>query len=176
MTIPNLVTISGFVFIFFYVWNFLSGGANWISFFFLFLAGFSDALDGFLARRLNQESLLGSILDPLRDRVILVAILWNFCLVDSRAWKAAEIIIFCEIIISSTWYFRLGFPKNPFSRLNHILGKTRQAGHLIFGGLGVIGLMGVDTAISVIAGFSFGLMLSQIASILGSVLMLDFEA
>ncbi|MDX9709176.1 MAG: CDP-alcohol phosphatidyltransferase family protein [Trichloromonas sp.] len=34
------------------------------------VAGFSDFLDGFLARRLGQQSLLGAFLDPLGDRLL----------------------------------------------------------------------------------------------------------
>jgi len=37
-----------------------------------FVAGFSDALDGFLAKRFNWHSRLGSILDPLADKLLLV--------------------------------------------------------------------------------------------------------
>jgi cardiolipin synthase (CMP-forming) len=36
------------------------------------VAGFSDALDGFLARHYHWESRLGSILDPLADKLLLV--------------------------------------------------------------------------------------------------------
>ena len=34
------------------------------------IAGFTDFLDGYLARRLNQKSVLGSFLDPLGDRLL----------------------------------------------------------------------------------------------------------
>ncbi|MDF1589573.1 MAG: CDP-alcohol phosphatidyltransferase family protein [Gammaproteobacteria bacterium] len=37
------------------------------------IAGFSDALDGFLAKHFHWESRLGSILDPLADKLLLVA-------------------------------------------------------------------------------------------------------
>lgn len=37
------------------------------------VAGISDALDGFLAKHYNWESRLGSILDPLADKLLLVA-------------------------------------------------------------------------------------------------------
>jgi len=36
------------------------------------IAGFSDALDGFLARHYHWESRLGSILDPIGDKLLLV--------------------------------------------------------------------------------------------------------
>lgn len=37
------------------------------------MAGISDALDGFLAKHYHWESRLGSILDPIADKLLLVA-------------------------------------------------------------------------------------------------------
>ncbi len=37
------------------------------------IAGFSDALDGFLARRFNWQSWWGSVLDPLADKLLQVS-------------------------------------------------------------------------------------------------------
>ena len=37
-----------------------------------FIAGFSDALDGFLAKKFNWVSRFGSILDPIADKALLV--------------------------------------------------------------------------------------------------------
>lgn len=37
-----------------------------------FIAGVSDGLDGFLAKRFNWRSRLGTILDPLADKILLV--------------------------------------------------------------------------------------------------------
>ena len=37
------------------------------------IAGFSDGLDGFLAKRFDWRSRLGSILDPLADKLLLVS-------------------------------------------------------------------------------------------------------
>ncbi len=38
-----------------------------------FIAGISDGLDGFIAKRFNFVSRLGSILDPLADKILLVS-------------------------------------------------------------------------------------------------------
>ncbi len=40
----------------------------------VFIAGFSDGLDGFLAKRFNWRTQLGAILDPLADKLLLVGV------------------------------------------------------------------------------------------------------
>ncbi len=41
------------------------------AFFVLIVASFTDFLDGFLARRLNQTTLIGKLLDPLADKILI---------------------------------------------------------------------------------------------------------
>lgn len=48
---------------------------NWMfAFVLIFIAGLSDALDGFLARAFNWQSNLGSFLDPIADKLLLIVI------------------------------------------------------------------------------------------------------
>ena len=94
MTIPNLITIARLVLVPLIVWFIISGQA--VASFVVFLtAGISDAVDGFLARQFNLRSTLGSYLDPLADKALLVSIyislavlgelpLWVVILVVSR--------------------------------------------------------------------------------------------
>lgn len=46
------------------------GQFGWALFVF-FLAGLSDGVDGFVARRFNQQSELGTILDPIADKLLM---------------------------------------------------------------------------------------------------------
>ncbi|MBN8626200.1 MAG: CDP-alcohol phosphatidyltransferase family protein, partial [Planctomycetes bacterium] len=48
---------------------------NWwqIAFAAFAVAGVSDAVDGFVARRFNQMSELGALLDPVADKALLVS-------------------------------------------------------------------------------------------------------
>lgn len=76
------------------------------------LAGFTDWLDGYLARKLNQSSKLGAFLDPVADKLIVVTVL--VMIVDEYGKLSvlipALIIIGREIAVSSLreWMSELG--------------------------------------------------------------------
>jgi cardiolipin synthase len=73
VTIPNYITIFRFILVPFIVMALLSGyvGAALIGF---VIAGVSDGIDGFIARRYNQGSELGAYLDPIADKLLLVSL------------------------------------------------------------------------------------------------------
>jgi len=83
MTIPNLLTITRILLTPLLAWLLLM---EWMrSAFLVFLiAGLTDALDGLLARFLDQRSSLGSYIDPLADKLLLVT---SFVLL----WKLGEL-------------------------------------------------------------------------------------
>lgn len=70
-TIPNLLTVSRIMLTPGFVMAFVDQRFDlaWILF---AIAGFTDALDGTLARLLKQRSTFGAMLDPLADKVLLV--------------------------------------------------------------------------------------------------------
>jgi len=70
-TIPNLLTVSRIMLTPGFVMAFVDQRFDlaWILF---AIAGFTDALDGTLARLLKQRSTFGAMLDPLADKILLV--------------------------------------------------------------------------------------------------------
>lgn len=59
----------------------------------LCVAGISDWLDGWLAKRLGQSSRIGAILDPVCDRLFIVPVLATLVLVHGLpAWKLAVLV------------------------------------------------------------------------------------
>jgi len=65
-------------------------------------AAITDWLDGFLARRMNQESAFGQFLDPVADKLIVAAALLVLLNLDRvQAWVAL-VIIGREITISKS--------------------------------------------------------------------------
>ena len=76
------------------------------------IAGITDWLDGYLARRLNQTSPFGAFLDPVADKVLVAASLILLVADDPRVWVTlpAMVIIGREIIVSALreWMAEIG--------------------------------------------------------------------
>ncbi len=72
-TVPNIITIARLIAVPVIVWLFLVDKVT-IAFWLFIGAGVSDAIDGYLAKRLDARSVLGSYLDPLADKLLLIAV------------------------------------------------------------------------------------------------------
>ena len=68
MTIANLFTIIRLLLAPILLWAF-STSDRWIVILILSMAAFTDFLDGWVARKFNQISMLGKILDPIADKL-----------------------------------------------------------------------------------------------------------
>ncbi len=71
MNIPNIISLGRLLAVPVTVWLILD--EQILTAFWLFIAaGISDAVDGFIAKRFAQETVLGAFLDPLADKTLLV--------------------------------------------------------------------------------------------------------
>jgi cardiolipin synthase len=122
------------------------------------IAGFSDYLDGMVARITGQYSRLGKLLDPLIDRLLVIsicAVLWKFELLPR--WALA-VLIGREV-------FMLGFTRLVLARGGDI--EVRQVGRfaILFTGLGLwISLITDHWWVEAL--FFFGLGLTLLATVL----------
>jgi cardiolipin synthase len=73
LNLPNLITIGRILLVPVVVWA-IGSHQMQIAFLIFLIAGVSDAVDGFLAKRLGMTSDLGAHLDPLADKVLIVSI------------------------------------------------------------------------------------------------------
>jgi cardiolipin synthase len=73
LTFPNLITLGRILLVPVVVWA-ITAGEMRIAFVLFLLAGISDAVDGYLAKRFNMTSELGRYLDPLADKILIVSI------------------------------------------------------------------------------------------------------
>jgi cardiolipin synthase len=106
VSLPNLITLGRILLVPVVVWA-ISNGAMAIAFILFVVAGISDAVDGFLAKRFNMTSELGAYLDPIADKALIMSIYitlgipgtiprWLVILVVSR-----DIMIIGAVILST---------------------------------------------------------------------------
>lgn len=73
MYLPNIITITRLLSVPVIIWLIVTG--NLFSAFVVFLlAGLSDVLDGFIARRYRWQTELGAYLDPIADKAMLTSV------------------------------------------------------------------------------------------------------
>jgi cardiolipin synthase len=65
----------------------------------LILAGLTDALDGLLARSLNQKTALGAYLDPIADKLLLSSSFVLLALNRKISWWLATLVLSRDIIL-----------------------------------------------------------------------------
>lgn len=125
MNAPNIITLGRILLVPLVIWAIASNQMT-IAFVIFVVAGVSDAVDGFLAKRFNMTTEIGALLDPLADKALLVSIYvalgiwgaiprWLVILVVSR-----DVMIVGAVIVS--WLLRNPVPMKPLmvSKLNTV--------------------------------------------------------
>jgi CDP-diacylglycerol--glycerol-3-phosphate 3-phosphatidyltransferase len=115
LNVPNLVTLSRIILIplligIYYVPWLTEEAQNITATAIFIFAGITDWLDGYLARRLNQMSAFGAFLDPVADKLIVVAALLALLYLARVDMIVALIIVGREIAISALreWMAKVG--------------------------------------------------------------------
>jgi cardiolipin synthase len=94
VNLPNLISLARLLSVPIVIWAILADEMA-LAFWLFIAAGLSDAVDGFLAKRLGSQTVVGGFLDPLADKALLVSVyitlgqiehlpLWIVILVVSR--------------------------------------------------------------------------------------------
>lgn len=94
-------------------------------------AGISDALDGFLARHFGWRSRLGSLLDPLADKLLLVATYLTLAQIGQVAWALALLVLARDAMIvlgALAWRGILG----EFEAQPSLWSKATTLGQILF--------------------------------------------
>ncbi len=110
------------------------------------VAGVTDWLDGYLARRLNETSAFGAFLDPVADKLVVAASLIILVHLDRLDGIIAIIIIGREITISALreWMAQIGAHKSVAVSM---IGKIKTTAQMVSIPLLLYHLpfMGIDT-------------------------------
>ncbi|OFW75299.1 MAG: CDP-diacylglycerol--glycerol-3-phosphate 3-phosphatidyltransferase [Alicyclobacillus sp. RIFOXYA1_FULL_53_8] len=112
MNLPNTLTLFRFTLIPVYFWAFYgTSSTHKVGALLIFLlAGLTDILDGYLARSRGLETQAGQLLDPLADKLMMVAVL--FSLIDSGrvSWALAGLLVLRDavMIVGATFFYFQG--------------------------------------------------------------------
>ena len=96
LTIPNILTILRVIMIPFFIYCLMQNDSiyRWWALVLFILASVTDFLDGYLARKLKQDSALGRFLDPFADKALVVSTIVAFVYLDKQIplWMVLVII------------------------------------------------------------------------------------
>src|ERR1700746_2953732 len=73
LNLPNLISLGRLLLVPLAI-SLIVDGRYWAAFWVFVVAGISDALDGFIAKRFDRRTRLGALLDPLADKALLVSV------------------------------------------------------------------------------------------------------
>lgn len=120
MTISNVITLSRIILLPFIVY-FLLNNQRFAAFVIMLVSLFSDAIDGYLARKLHQESEAGKFLDPICDKISLTVILITLLIINSIPLWGVIIVVARDTLILLGSYIMWKHKSIVFK--SHVLGK-----------------------------------------------------
>ena len=98
LTFPNQLTLLRMVFLPFIILRLVDGHYPTALILFV-LAGFSDGLDGLLARTLKQQTVLGQYLDPIADKALLSTVFLVLSILHKIPWKFTVLVFSRDALI-----------------------------------------------------------------------------
>ncbi len=124
--IPNAICVFRIVLVLPIAWSLLERRFD-IALALIFVAGFSDGLDGFLAKQFGWRSRLGGILDPAADKLLLVSLFIVLAWLELvPLWLAVVVILRDLVIVGGALAYNFTVDKlqpepTKISKLNTIL-------------------------------------------------------
>ena len=124
-TLPNLLSMVRLAGVPVFLWLVLGPEWDGWALVLLMVSGLTDWLDGYLARKLDQRSTLGEILDPVADRLYILAVVVGLALRDIIPWWMALLLPLRDALL---WCLVPFLRTRGYSALPvHFLGKAATA-------------------------------------------------
>lgn len=126
LTLPNIITFARLGLLPLLLWM-LAVRRYELAFWLFVAASVGDGLDGFLARRLDQRSRLGALLDPIADKLTILGIAWILAAQGLLpVWVAALMSLRDLVIVAGALAYRqlvggLEMAPTLLSKLNTLL-------------------------------------------------------
>jgi cardiolipin synthase len=99
LTVPNILSFFRLALVPVFIWLIITG-QDTLALVTLVISSVTDFLDGFLARRLNQVSRLGQLLDPAADRLYIFAALIGLAWRELIPWWLVATIVLRDVMLA----------------------------------------------------------------------------
>ena len=100
LTIPNLLSFARLLGVPVFLWLILGPQADGWALVLLMVSGFTDYLDGKIARATGQISRLGQLLDPLADRAYIAATLLGLAIRGIVPWWLVVLLLSRDLVLA----------------------------------------------------------------------------
>jgi cardiolipin synthase len=120
-TVPNILTVVRFLGVPLFIWLVLAERAYGYAALVLAVMAGTDWVDGYIARRFNQLSKLGRLMDPIADRLSLIAVAVTLVIAGVVEWWYLVALLAPDAVLLalSLFYFH-GHPDLPVSRIGKV--------------------------------------------------------
>ena len=98
LSLPNLITLARILLVPVMVWAIASDQMT-AAFALFLIAGISDGVDGFLAKRFGMATAVGAYLDPLADKVLIVSIYVSLGVIEAIPRWLVILVVSRDILI-----------------------------------------------------------------------------
>lgn len=98
VNLPNLISLGRLLLVPLAI-SLILEGSYWAAFWIFVIAGFSDAVDGFIAKRFDRRTRLGALLDPVADKVLLVSVYVTLGIAGQLWTWLVVLVVFRDIMI-----------------------------------------------------------------------------
>jgi cardiolipin synthase (CMP-forming) len=133
LNIPNLITLARILSVPIMVWA-ISAGEMLFAFALFVLAGLSDAVDGYLAKRFNMVTELGAFLDPIADKALIVSIYVTLGISGAVPRPLVILVVSRDIMIVGAVMLSWLLGK-PIAAKPLMISKINTAAQITFAGL-----------------------------------------
>lgn len=100
LTVPNLISFLRICSIPYLAWL-ITKNHMILALIVLAISAFSDCIDGYIARRWNQVSKLGQILDPIADRLLIIFSTIALAIAKIIPWWALVLVVLRDVIMAA---------------------------------------------------------------------------
>ncbi len=138
VSLPNIITIARILMVPLAVWLIITQQLA-LAFIVFIAAGISDAVDGWLAKRYDMKTELGAHLDPLADKLLLIALFVTLAIMEKvPAWLAILVVSRDVLIVGGVvlaWIM-----ERPMRMRPRYVSKVNTAAQIVFIGVVLMAL------------------------------------